>query len=129
MLPKTVSILVVDDDEDDFLIVSHLLRDVQGICFLLEWASSYQGAKHYLSRKRPDVILLDYCLSAEHNGIDLARWLWARGDDIPILMVSGNDYSEMSDITGLAEVVDGYRSKRDLTGKSLETDLLSVIFS
>lgn len=39
-----ISILLVEDDEDDYLITEDLLSEIEGLKFDLEWAPDYDSA-------------------------------------------------------------------------------------
>ena len=125
--PKRCLVLMIDDDEEDYLIVCHLLKYVRLFDFELDWVSSYPEAKRYLSKTQPDIILLDYHLHPDRDGMDVARWLWARGDRTPILLISGTAHDDIANDETLNEIVDGYRSKYELSAAMLEEDIRRVI--
>ena len=66
-----VKVLLVDDDEDSYVLTRRLLAKLQGT-FQVEWASNYEAGLKEISRKLHDVYLLDYRLGA-YNGLDLLK--------------------------------------------------------
>jgi signal transduction histidine kinase len=67
-----LSILLVEDDEDDYLIVQNLLSQIEGWAFDLDWVRTYDTALEALARRTYDVCLVDYRLNG-HSGLDLLR--------------------------------------------------------
>ena len=85
-------ILVVDDDEDDFLILKKRLIEIHGQTFTFEWASSYESGKRILfdqkNDRRFDVCFLDYRLGIQ-TGIDLLKEAIADEIEVPIILLTG----------------------------------------
>jgi len=65
-----LKVLLVDDDEDDFLIISNLLSKIPQTPFKVEWVSSPEAAKIAIGKQEHDVYLVDYRLGKE-NGLEL----------------------------------------------------------
>jgi len=57
-----IKILLVDDDEDDYIVTEELLEEVEEREYELEWASSYQAAIELITSKQYDAFLFDYNL-------------------------------------------------------------------
>ena len=81
-----VRVLLVDDDENSYLLTRRLLSRVHGV-FRVEWASSYEAGLELISRKQHDVYLLDYRLGAR-NGLDLLREALALGCEAPMIILT-----------------------------------------
>lgn len=81
-------VLLVDDDEDDFIITEGFLSEIEGQRFSLTWVSSYEVALDTIKRDQHDIYLLDYRLG-EHNGLDLLRKVVANGCTAPIILLTG----------------------------------------
>jgi CheY-like chemotaxis protein len=129
--PK-IKILLVDDDEDEYFILKSLVCGVTSYCPQVDWAPDYQSARSYLTSARPDLIILDYNLSGKKTGLQLANWLWARGDHVPIIFMTGTQYQKICVHEGIAEqtlfeVVNRCRDKYELSKKSLDEDLAWAI--
>jgi DNA-binding response OmpR family regulator len=65
-------VLVVDDDEDDYLITRQLLSGIDGQKFELDWVATYDAGLECIISDRYDVYLLDYRLG-ERDGLELLR--------------------------------------------------------
>src|SRR5687768_15057361 len=113
-----IKVIMVDDDEDDFLIVRDLLRDAGDGRYALTWISEYANALRHACDPEVDVVLADYRLG-NHNGIDLLRDLLSRGCKAPVILLTGQgdrqiDYAAME--AGAAD----FLNKTQLTADMLE---------
>src|ERR1044071_5461628 len=81
-----VKVLLVDDDENSFLLTRRLLSKIQAL-FQVEWASSYEGGLEAIAGKQHDVYLLDYRLGAR-NGLDLLKEAKPLGCEAPMIILT-----------------------------------------
>jgi PAS domain S-box-containing protein len=85
---QTTKVLLIEDDEDDYVITRNLLAKIEGGNFDLEWERSYAAAVETIKACRHDVYLIDYRLG-EHNGVDLVRLVVESGCEAPVIMLTG----------------------------------------
>jgi two-component system cell cycle sensor histidine kinase/response regulator CckA len=85
---NAVSVLLVDDDEEDCILTRELLSRVDGTRYDLDWASDYGAAIAAVAGRDFDVCLVDYRLGPE-DGIGLVRELIADGYESPIIVLTG----------------------------------------
>jgi two-component system cell cycle sensor histidine kinase/response regulator CckA len=85
---EQLHILLVDDDEDDYLITRDLLEDIGGNRYQLDWVDTYQRALKAIKPDTYDVYLIDYRLGSE-NGLELLRWAIANDIETPMIMLTG----------------------------------------
>jgi serine phosphatase RsbU (regulator of sigma subunit) len=84
--PQTL--LLVEDDAGDYVLVEELLAD-SGIRATLLWARSLAEAKQMLRRDRPpDCVLLDLHLSDAH-GLEVVPALLAAAPTVPVVVLTG----------------------------------------
>ena len=93
-----IRILLVDDDEDDFVVTRDLLADSR-TPFELDWISTFDEAIDALIRDEHDLYLIDYRLG-EHNGLELLSHAAASGCANPLILLTGHadgdvDYAAM----------------------------------
>jgi len=69
-LPATIRVLLIDDDEDEFVLLRDLLGDVEGRCFAVDWIGDYEEGAAAMVAGGYDAYLVDYRLGAR-TGIDL----------------------------------------------------------
>ena len=85
-----VRILLIDDDEDSFIITRELLADLDDPACELDWASKYDDGLERVCAEEHDVYLLDYRLGPR-DGIELLKSALEAGVKRPIIMRTGQD--------------------------------------
>ena len=89
-----VRVLLIDDDEDEYILLSDMVSSTpKGESLLgldLDWVSSYEQALGALSDCAYDVYLIDYRLGPR-IGLDLLREPAAQACEKPIIMLTGYD--------------------------------------
>ena len=85
---KTVKVLLVDDDREEYVITRGLLSEIDGPRHELEWAGSYNVGLELAVQNRHDVYLVDYNLGAR-NGLELLREALRLGCRRPIIVLTG----------------------------------------
>jgi signal transduction histidine kinase len=111
------NILIIDDDEDDYLIIRSLLEDISQEPLHLDWASSYVEGEKLLAENRHSVCLMDYQLGAK-NGIELLKASSKLGFTGPIILLTGIHQGEVDMLALEAGAVD-YLVKNHLTSEQL----------
>ncbi len=118
MNKRPIRILLVDDDEDDFVLTRDLFSEIRGQKFHLDWASSYEKALEMISTRNHDVYLFDYRLGG-HNGLDLLKQAQASGNSVPIILLTGQSEHEV-DLEAMHAGAEDFLVKTELNSKSLE---------
>lgn len=111
-------VLLIDDDEDDYILALALLSDCKGMRFTLKWAETYDAGLEMACSGAFDIVLVDFDLG-ERNGIQLITTALERGIKIPFIMVTGRGSYELDLEAMRAGAVD-YLSKDDLVAPLLE---------
>ena len=62
MIEQAIKMLLVDDDEDDYILTKDLLTQVEDARYDIEWRASYKEALKALGNGCYDVCLFDYYL-------------------------------------------------------------------
>lgn len=94
MEKELIKILLVDDDEDDYILASDLLEEIRGWQVKIDWADNYNEALEIILQQKHDVYLLDYRLG-EHNGLELLRKAIDKGCKAPMILLTGQDDREI----------------------------------
>ncbi|HMH23491.1 MAG TPA: ATP-binding protein [Puia sp.] len=120
MLPTTAKtrILVVEDDEDDFLIIQGFIRDIPERDFLIDWCYRYEEALDHIGESRYDIYFLDYLLG-EKTGIDLLRDAMALGCEDPLVLLTGIGNRDL-DIQAMNIGAVDYLVKSEINREKLE---------
>jgi len=115
---NVTKVLIVDDDEDDYLLTSDYLRDIPGSQFALEWANSYSSALEKLKTSNPQIAFVDFFLGAK-TGLDLIEEVHAIGLSTPMVLLTGRGDRKVDEEATKRGAVD-YLVKRDLNAEKLE---------
>src|SRR5438552_17132633 len=89
-----VRVLLVDDDQEDYLLTRDLLAEIPGQRYHLDWVADADAGLAALERGDHDVYLLDYRLG-EHNGVELLREGLRQGCAAPIIILTGQSAWEL----------------------------------
>jgi PAS domain S-box-containing protein len=116
-----LSVLLIDDDEDDFLFTRTLLQEASVNPIRVDWAQTYERGLSSLLESAHDIALIDYRLG-EDNGVELLRTARARGCTTPLIMLTGDSDSRV-DHDAMAAGADDYLVKGQVTAPLLERSL------
>jgi diguanylate cyclase (GGDEF)-like protein/PAS domain S-box-containing protein len=119
--PRPIRVLLVDDDEDDYVMTRDMLAELGAGVFRLDWACSYAEALESVARGGHDVYLLDYRLG-ERSGLDLLREAADRGCRAPMILLTGQGDDEVDSAAmraGAADYLVKGRIEAALLGRSI----------
>lgn len=89
---KQLRVLLVEDDEDDYLLTRDLFSEIKGSRFELDWVRTPAEALQAIEGTDHDVYLLDHNLG-ERTGLELMQEMLDKGCKTPIIMLTGQgDY-------------------------------------
>jgi diguanylate cyclase (GGDEF)-like protein/PAS domain S-box-containing protein len=120
-----VRVLLVEDDEDDYLITSEMLVGQGRTQFAVDWCSEYGAALEMIGEQRHDVYLIDYRLG-ERTGLELVREAFADGRSAPVIMLTGHATYEI-DLEATALGVTDFLVKQHLDRAELERSIRYAI--
>ena len=83
-------ILLVEDDEDDYILARDLLRDIYEGPLRLDWAQTWSDGLDGIVKGVHDVYLIDYRLG-DRTGVELVRQVVDQGCTAPIILLTGQD--------------------------------------
>src|SRR5262249_45893686 len=125
MAVHKIRILLVDDDEDDYIITRDLLSEIGEMDFHLDWVGTYGTALEVINRAEHDVYLVDFGLG-ERNGLELLRDALARGCKAPIILLTGQGDHEI-DIEAMKAGAADYLVKGQIAAPLLERSIRYAI--
>jgi PAS domain S-box-containing protein len=118
-------VLLVEDDEDDYILVRKLLSEVSGSRYELDWVTAYDAALKAMQDGRQDVCVLDYRLG-HHDGLELLQEARARGFWAPIIFLTGQgDYDV--DLEAMRRGAADYLVKGQINAPLLERSIRYAI--
>jgi PAS domain S-box-containing protein len=118
---EVLDVLLVEDDEDDYLITKALLSKAQSIDCNLRWASSYEEGLEAVLNDTFDACLVDYRLGAR-TGLDLLETANEHGVRTPVILLTGQGDLEV-DLTAMAAGAADYLSKDEIDAPLLERSI------
>jgi diguanylate cyclase (GGDEF)-like protein/PAS domain S-box-containing protein len=83
-----LQILIIDDDEDDYLIIRDLLREVTEVGYQIDWIDNYMKALQIINEKVYDCCLLDFRLG-KYSGLELLREIVKVKYRMPVILLTG----------------------------------------
>lgn len=116
-----IHMLLVEDDEDDYLIARGLLSDIEEMTCQIDWASEYREATQYIHSNRYHIFLFDYHLGS-NTGLDLIRYVRSIHCPTPCILLTGQNDHHVDVLAGETGAVD-YLIKGELTASGLERSI------
>lgn len=123
---EVTRVLLIDDDEDDYMLLVDYLQDIKNRIFQVEWASSYkQGLKRLSECTEFDVCLMDFLLG-EKTGLDLLEQIDAANCPVPIILLTGKGDGQV-DIKAMRRGATDYLVKTSVNSEKLERSIRYAI--
>lgn len=125
MRTAAIHALLVDDDEEDYMLLRDVLDGITGTRVEVDWVNCYEDAVEELKKARHDVYLFDYRLG-ERNGLELLKEAADIGCTAPIILLTGYGDKEV-DIKAMKEGAADYLVKGKITSDLLERSIRYAI--
>ena len=120
-----IKVLLVEDDEDDYIITRDLFSEIKSQRFTLDWAQTFEKGLEGMLSNNFDVVLVDYRLGAR-NGVELLRAALEQGCQAPIILLTGSGQIKV-DLEAMQAGADDYLVKTLLRADSLERTIRYAI--
>ncbi len=85
---NSICVLIIEDDEEDYMLAREYLREADGTRFTISWAKTLQSGIDILSEETIDAVLLDLSL-ADSQGMDTFGQLRRRFPHLPVIILTG----------------------------------------
>lgn len=115
---RIIRVLIIDDDEDDFYIISDYITAINGNKFKIEWTNDFKEGRDRILERSHDIYFVDYRLG-NHTGIDLLKEAISNGCDEPIVLLTGKG-NKTIDIEAMQSGATDYLIKSELNSEKLE---------
>lgn len=126
MTIRPIEVLLIDDDEDDFIFIRDTLSEAKNSKFNLQWTKDLGEARKKMVQQTHDVYLLDYRLG-EISGVELLKQVIKEGGKAPIILLTGYDDEDV-DREAMNVGAADYLQKAFLTSYLLERTLRFAIY-
>lgn len=114
-------VLLVDDDEDDYVITRDLFKEMNYVSSDLEWAATSDTGLSAMATGNYDAVLMDYCLG-EHDGLSVLREAIKQGIATPVIILTGQGGREI-DLEAQEAGAEDYLYKGHLNADLLERSI------
>lgn len=118
---SNISILIIDDDQDDFIITSEYIKHIPGTAFNIDWCPKYDDALNKMMRGDYDLYFVDYRLGAK-SGVDLLKEALDNDCEEPIILLTGKGNYKV-DIEAMQLGAVDYLVKTELTVEKMERSI------
>ena len=85
-----IHLLIIDDNEDDFLITRKRINEIPGKNISFDWVKTHEEALTAFDGKDHDVYLMDYCFDGR-EGLELIEEAKRKGVEAPIILLTSLD--------------------------------------
>jgi diguanylate cyclase (GGDEF)-like protein len=119
---RIVHVLLVEDDEDDYLIIRDLLTEHYSLQkYKLDWVQTYQAGLREIERGNYDIYLVDHYLG-DNSGLNLLKEAAQAGCQAPMIIVTGRSDREIDQAALEAGATD-YLVKGHIDGQLLDRSI------
>src|SRR6202163_1077151 len=115
---ETIKVLLIDDDEDDYILTRELLSELKAGRYALDWARSYEEGLKAAGLLEHDVCLVDYRLG-ERSGVELIRAARKLGLTTPMILLTGQGNHDV-DVEAIEAGATDYLVKDETPSSRLE---------
>ena len=121
MTKEKLRILLVDDDEEDYIIARDILSEIRVMRFDLQWERTYDDALRIICCNQYDICLFDYRLGPR-TGLELLHEVVDNGYKGPVIILTGQDDHEVDNEAMKAGAAD-YLVKGQINASLLERSI------
>jgi two-component system sensor histidine kinase/response regulator len=118
MNSEPIKVLLIEDDEDDYILTRQLLAEVRGGKYALDWAPSYEEGLKVAGLLEHQVCLVDYRLG-ERSGVQLIREARESGLTTPMILLTGQGNHDV-DVEAIEAGATDYLVKDETAAGRLE---------
>jgi signal transduction histidine kinase len=124
-MKQHIRVLLIEDDEDDFIITQDILAEIPEKMYQLDWASNYESGLIAIKSNTHDVYLLDYRLGKE-NGLGLIKMMSEQNLQAPLILLTGQGDREL-DLEAMKAGASDFIVKTDLSPELLDRSIRYAI--
>lgn len=114
-------VLVVDDDEDDFILIRDLLSDARDNQYAFDWCATPEQGLLQLRRGEHDVYLVDYLLGPS-SGLEMIETVSREGLSRAFIVLTGRG-NHAVDVAAMAAGASDYLVKGNIDAERLDRSI------
>jgi PAS domain S-box-containing protein len=113
---QELKLLLVDDDEEDFIITKELLKEISDLRYIVSWVQTVDEATELIYDF--DFFLVDYKIGAD-NGIEFIKILHDKRPETPVVLLTGMANTQV-DLEAMTAGAYDYLVKGKIDAETLE---------
>jgi signal transduction histidine kinase len=117
----SIRVLLVDDDEDEYVLVRSLAAKAEAVRVDLDWTAGFESALISMRQREYDVYLVDYQLGVR-TGLDLLEMAIAAGCNDPVILLTGQKDPAL-DRAGLRAGAVDFINKQEMSAPLIERSI------
>jgi len=117
----SVKVLVIEDDEDDFVILKHFLSKINTEDYDVYWCNDYDDAEGEILKDEHDIYLIDHFLG-KGEGIEIIEKIRERNILKPLILLTGAGNYNV-DEKAMAKGASDFIVKKEIRSDTLERSL------
>jgi PAS domain S-box-containing protein len=121
MAPPPIRVLLIEDEESDYLLTRRLLASCANQQFDLQWADSWKAGIEAIRRCAHDVCLLDFRISGG-DGLELLKEANSVRGKAPVILLTGVDDYRL-DLEAMELGAADFLNKNNVTSELLERSI------
>ena len=121
MTNTEIKVLMVDDDEEDYIITRDIISEIDHRKYSIQWIGDYDSGLNEVMKQNHHVYLIDYNIGAK-NGVDLIREAKAKDMFAPFILLTGQNDIHI-DNSALEVGASDFLVKGKIDSHSLETSI------
>lgn len=125
MTDQPIRVLLVEDDEEDFIIARDLFGEIENTQYALDWVATGAEAIAQFEARRHDIYLIDYRLGVT-NGLDLLQLAQKMCVPAPVIMLTGQGEPNV-DLAAMRAGAADFVVKGEITASYLERSIRYAI--
>ena len=125
MNENELTVLLVEDDEDDYILTQDLFAEIKGVEYRLQWIAKYDDALEAVQKNDFDIILVDFRLGG-HDGLEFIRELRSMDCCTPAILLTGQGDKEI-DLEAMKAGAADYLIKGEIDSLILERSVRYAI--
>ena len=118
---KKIKILVVDDDEDDYVLLKSYFNEIATYDIELAWTPKYNNALSEMVTNKYDLYFIDY-LMGQHTGLELLESAISGGCTKPTIILTGKG-SYKIDVKAMELGASDFMVKAEVNTEKLERSI------
>lgn len=118
---QVTRVLLIDDDQDDFVLTRSLLQEIVDQDFQLDWVQTFDEGCERVLADQHDVYLVDYRLGVD-DGLELIRECLSQGRPGPFILLTAQRDRDL-DLRAMKVGASDFLVKSDTTPEILERSI------